>query len=68
MILNIIKFNSGSFYKAQGAKGIFFRKQFAEYSSVVLQYTKKISSIRDAIQESGGVPENTDLELGQGKF
>ena len=37
----------------QGHKAIFLKKRFAEFSSVVIQYTKRIKSIRDAIKEQG---------------
>jgi hypothetical protein len=43
----------GPVYKMQGQKAIFLKKRFAEFSSVVIQYTKRIKSIRDAIEEQG---------------
>ena len=53
-------------YDIQGQKAIFLKKGFAEYSSVVVQFTKKINSIRDQIEANGGKAEATDVEIGQG--
>ena len=56
----------GRVYDIQGQKAIFLKKGFAEYSSVVVQFTKKINSIRDQIEANGGKAEATDVEIGQG--
>ena len=58
----------GRVYDVQGQKAIFLRKGFAEFSSVVVQFTKKVNSIRDAIENNGGKPDATDIEIGQGSL
>lgn len=65
-LLIIWKYFLGRVYDIQGQKAIFLKKGFAEYSSVVVQFTKKINSIRDQIESNGGKAEATDVEIGQG--
>ena len=52
----------------QGHKSIFLKKQFSEFSSVVVQYTKTVNSIRDEIEENGDGVNAGDLEIGQSAF
>ena len=52
----------------QGVKSIFLKRKFSEYSSVVVQYTKTVNSIRDEIEQHGGAVNAGDLELGQRTF
>ena len=51
----------------QGQKAVFLKKKFADSSSVVMQYTKHINSIRDHIKEDLELTvDKDDLEIGQG--
>jgi len=48
-------------------KGVYFKKAYGESSMAVIQYTKKIASLKDYAIENGLSVDQNALEVGQGK-
>jgi hypothetical protein len=46
---------------------VYFKKAYGESSMAVIQYTKKIASLKDYALENGLSVDQNALEVGQGK-
>jgi len=52
-------------YDVQGTKGVYFKKAYGESSMAVIQYTKKIASLKDYAVDQGLSVDQNALEVGQ---